>query len=603
MNKWIRWQGLFGFVVALMVLLLFFLLLIDHFIQDAIETTGSQITGARVELDGAELRFSPLGIRLGRLQIADPDHPLHNIIDIEQIDFNLDGNSLLRRKALINEMRVSGVKFNTTRTSSGTLNPQDNQQKNLTSAANADNAKLPDITIPDADEVLKREALSTTRLAEQVRAGIKSRQQDWDKIKKVLPAKTELVTYQTRLQKLRQTDTRDAGQLNNAIRELKRIKKELESDLEVVEASRQKIESDLTQLGRDLKAMQTSPDKDYKRLTEKYSVRTNTIGNISQLLFGEDAQRYTALAISWYKKLQPMLTQLDSGDVSSPQPVRHRGMNIRFREQQPAPDFFIKLARVTVQTAKGNFAGTINNISNAQYINAQAMTLYFSGQHLQDMGAIQLSGSFNHIKRGQIVDRLKLSMTDYPLNQHHLVDKPDMRIYLDKARCDIRLQAWRINNRLKADFSSHIHSIQYNNQATGNELAMMFLTSINKTRDFTIEAKLRGEMENYTTHVSSDLDDHLRTNMQRHIERRLADFRRQLQKKIHLQTRQPITDTEGRYKNLLSGIKNDIAIRKAWLTRDYNAAAADLKQLERQAKQKNPHELKSKLKDLVEKYK
>lgn len=603
MKKWIRWKGLIGFAIVTMALALFFLLFIDSIIKSGIEYAGTGMVGARVELNKAEFRFSPLGMQLQRLQVTNPDEPMRNIVDIRTISFNLDGLNLLRRKVLINEMRVDGVRLNTRRGRSGAIKKPKPAPEKPAGEDRESGFKLPDIAIPDADKILAREEIKTVKQAGAFKTDVKTSREKWDTIRDNMPGEKRIDEYNARLDKIKKTKIKDAGQLAAAIKELKQLQKDIKADINYVDSSRKQISGDLSNLSRDLKALKNSPQEEYNRLTNKYSASAAGIGNISHLLFGGEARKYTAMAMEWYKKLAPWLAYVDFSGEKAPAVERHKGVDVRFREYNPKPEFLIKLARVSVRTEKGDFSGRIMDITTEQDITRKPTTLRFAGDKMRAIGSVLVTGVFNHVNPAKAKDQLNFSMTNYELNKYRLIDKEDMSIYLDKAKSNVTLAARRENGNIQADFRSHIHSIQYNNKASGNELAMMFLSSINETRDFNIYGKLRGTLDDYSTQVSSDLDNRLKANMNKHINRRLADFRRQLKDEIQRKTRQPIQEAEGRYKDLESGVKNDIAIRKAKLTRQYNAAVEELKQKERAQKDKLKNKADKKLKDLLNKYK
>jgi|GEM_PF-871753 len=604
MKKWIRWKGLIGFAVAVVVLLLFFILFVDAIIKGSIEYTGSRIVGAKVELDDAEFRFSPLGMQLTRLQVTNPDQPLQNIVDIKTINFNLDGLNLLRRKVLINEMRVDGIRLNTARKKSGAVKQRPKQAKTVT--PQEDKGKgfdLPEISIPNVDKILAREEIKTIQQAESLKKNIKTSQQHWTNIRDNIPGEKRIDEHKNRLDKVKQINTKDIKQLAAAIKELKAIKKDIQADINSVDSSRKQISGGLGRLNKDLKDLKDSPKQEYDRIAGKYTTSTTGIGNISHLLFGNEAKKYTTMALGWYKKVEPWLAYVDFSGEKAPPAERRKGQSIRFREYQPSPDFLIKTVHASVEIQQGKFTGKIRDITSEQNITRKPTTLRFTGNKMQGIGSILLTGTFNHINPARAKDQLTFNMSNYQLDKYHLINQKDMSIYLDKAKSDVKLVAQRENDKIKADFKSHVHSIKYNNRASGNELAMMFLSSINKTRDFNIYGKLRGTLDDYSTQVSSDLDNRLKANMKQHMNRRLAGFRKQLQDKIHLKTRQPIHEAEGKLKDHQSGIKNDIAMRKAKLTQQYNTAKEELKQKERQQKAKSKAKVEKKLKGLMDKFK
>ena len=602
MKKWLRWKGLIGFGVTVLVLVLFFILFIDSIIKNSIEYAGSRMAGAKVELDQAEFRFSPLGMNLKRLQVTNPDIPMQNIVDIRQISFNMDSLNILRRKVLINDMRVDGVRFNTQRISSGALKKKPQAAPKQPEQDKESSFALPKVAIPNVDEVMQREKIKTIDLADNFKDNTQSSQDKWKKIVNDMPGEKRLAEYKARLEKIKQTNTKDAKALIEALEDLKRLKKDIQADINYIDSSQKQISGDLSQLNTDLKALKNSPEEEYKRLTNKYSVSAAGVGNISQLLFGQEAKKYTEMAMGWYKKIEPYMAYVDFSGGKEAKVERHKGLDIRFKEYHPLPDFLIKVAHTSVETEKGSFTGKIMDISGEQDITRKPTTLRFTGDKMQGIGSVSLTGSFNHINPAKVRDQLNFSMTNYRLNKYRLIDQENMTIYLHEAKSDVKLTALRVNDKIQADFKSHIHSIKYNNQASGNELAMMFLSSINKTRDFSIYGKLHGTFDNYSTSVSSDLDNRLKANMNEHMNRRLAGFRKQLKEKIYLKTRQPLQDAEQKYKDLNSMVKNDVAIRKAKLTQQYTSVVDEEKRKQREKKARAKSKVEDKLKGLLKKF-
>ena len=108
MKMWIRWQGLAVFLGVVIIFSLFWFLLIDGLVERMIEKSGTKAVGAKVELDKADLSIFPAGLKLIRLQIANPDKPMTNAVEIGQINLSLETLNLLRRKIIIKEMTADG---------------------------------------------------------------------------------------------------------------------------------------------------------------------------------------------------------------------------------------------------------------------------------------------------------------------------------------------------------------------------------------------------------------------------------------------------------------------------------------------------------------
>jgi hypothetical protein len=121
MKKWIRWKGLIFFFCFAVLFSLIWFVFAPIFVERMIEKYGTDIVGAKVELDDADLTLSPLGFVLKHLQITNPDEPMTNAVEIADIGFSLDGLNLLRRKVIIDEMNLDQAQINTPREKSGAI--------------------------------------------------------------------------------------------------------------------------------------------------------------------------------------------------------------------------------------------------------------------------------------------------------------------------------------------------------------------------------------------------------------------------------------------------------------------------------------------------
>ena len=119
MAKWIRWWGIGVFVVVAAILGCVWVFLVDGWVKNLIEEVGTESVGAKVELDGADLSLFPAGLMLTRVQVTNPKAPMTNAVEIAKVVMVLDGLNLLRRKVIVEEMALEGIRFATPRATSG----------------------------------------------------------------------------------------------------------------------------------------------------------------------------------------------------------------------------------------------------------------------------------------------------------------------------------------------------------------------------------------------------------------------------------------------------------------------------------------------------
>lgn len=595
MKKWIRWKGLIPFVVIVTTVAVFFIFFIDTFIKWSIESTGTKVVGAKVELGSADFSFSPLGVRLKSLQVTNPDKPMENIIDIGDIRFNMNGELLLLRKLIIKEMVVDNIQLNTERKTSGAIKVEKKPKTETASSSATQGFSIPGVAKPDIDKILSRETLKTPALAKEFEANLDKSKQQWSNISKQLPDQKRLDSHEQRFNKIKNTNTKDITQIAIALKELKTLKQDINSDINQIDQTKKQVSTDFKQLNSQLKALKNSPSEEYHRLLNKYSLTETGVGNISHLVFGDKAKEITRIAIDWYKKLEPYLEHINLEDEEEAKQQRSKGINVRFHEKNPTPDFLIKTIRATVNLPQGAFKGTILDVASEQQITGKPTTLKFSGTEMANGMSLLLTGSFNRMKTIP-VDTLNFKMRNYQLDNHKLVDSNDMRIVLKKARSDTIVIAGREGKQLRANGTVHVHSIAYNNTASGNDMARLFLGAINKTRDFKINGKISGTLDDYSTRISSDIDDRIKGNMKAQFKQETAKFKQELKTKLEKSVKAPIEQAEKKYNGFKQSVEKDIADKKQQLDRKIAAIHNKINDFKSRSKSKN-NELKNKAKD------
>jgi uncharacterized protein (TIGR03545 family) len=82
------------------------------------------IFGAKVEIDDLKTSFTKVSLSMDGLRCADRNDYFKNLIDVDHITFDAKFTPILRKKLVIDEMTVSGLKWGTARKTSGQLPPK-----------------------------------------------------------------------------------------------------------------------------------------------------------------------------------------------------------------------------------------------------------------------------------------------------------------------------------------------------------------------------------------------------------------------------------------------------------------------------------------------
>ncbi len=432
MKKWIRWWGLISFFAIAALVTVFWLFFVDRVVRSVVKRTGTAIVGAEVDVARARLGLSPLGISLSGIQVTDPKNPSFNSVEIGRIAFSLDGQNLLRRKVIIQEMSAEGLRFGTARKKPGRVATP----KEKTPAEKKPSAfTLPSFDLPDVKKILATETFGSVKLIDDTKANLQKTSESWQKRVSELPNKAAIDAYRSRLDKLKVSSISSLKDLVGAAGEAKKIKDDINHDLDQVKKSRAALNADLSS-AKDLVAKaEQSPLDDVRRIRDKYSISPTGLQNMSRALFGDKVASWFDTGLHWYGRIAPLVSGSadKKGNIKVAKPVRGKGVDVKFPERNPLPDFLIRTVRASLQPDAGSFSGTVKNITPDQDIINAPLTFQFDGSGMKDVRAISLSGALDHTHPAATSDTIRIQASGYRASDMVLSSSKELRSRSRKA--------------------------------------------------------------------------------------------------------------------------------------------------------------------------
>ena len=551
---WRIW-GLLAFVIVFILITVTGYFLADTLIENAIEAAGTKAAGAKVELLSADLTFAPLGLTLTGLKIADSDKPMTNIMQVDRIAFLIDGGMILRRKLIIQDMAVEGMAFGTKRSTSGAINgsPAKDRPSSQGKKKKPEHpAEDPLLTLdtPDIDEILKQEELTTLRLANELEQEIGSSRSDWESRYRGLPDKKALKSYETRIKKATKGSV-SASNIKERAKKLKAISDDMDQDMDNVKKAADALKKDMDELKKKLKRLKAAPGEDVDRLANKYSLTPEGLGNLSRHFFGGKILAWVEMARSYYEKAEPHIEQYQRRQGEKPEHERSKGINVRFKEHDPQPDFLIERTAALVRLSYGNVGGEIRHITNAQHITGIPTTFGFESDALTGMDSMTFTGTLDHRLSGKGRDDFQFEATGLDISNTALSSSGSFPVSMENAAMDINvdtvISGGKITSMIKAGFSSVTIS------AGGTDSGMIadtLASALEGVTDFSLTAKLTGELGTPEMELSSDLDEVLRKAAGRAVEQQAREFRKKLEAEVRARTGADISRIEGQIGSL-----------------------------------------------------
>lgn len=540
----IRWPGLIAFVAAVGIGLAIWFLVVDRLVERAIEAAGTKVIGAKVELDKADVSLIPLAVELRRLQVTNPEEPMRNAVEITRMAFGMEALQLLRRKVIIDEMAVDGMRFNTERQTSGAIVRREGRLEEPPQDTGAF-FDMPSLDLPSAKDILAQEDLESLELVEDVRAEIQAGRERWKQRVAEVSDQAKLDEYRRRAEEIRKSAKGGAEALLGNVGEAVQLRKDVMAELDQVKGARQELTNDIDALKRRVDEVAAAQQADLQRLKEKYSLSAGGMANVAAALFGGHIGSWAKTGASWYERLRPMFASAGKrGGPEQVKPLRGKGVDVKFRERQPLPDFLIRAARVTAEIPAGTLKGEVLRITPDQDILGSPTTFEFAGDQLRQLRSVALRGEINRVQPDRPRDTVTLDAKGYAIQRAVLSVNPKWPVVLDGANADVDVKAVVAGGALDATIESALAGVKFSSgdHKPEGRVAEAIASALADVRAFHLAATVTGTTQHPEVKMTSDLDTVLNNAVGKMVSEQTARLESDLKAAIAERVNGPLED-------------------------------------------------------------
>jgi len=321
----------------------------------------------------------------------------------------MDGMELLAMRIIVDELNVEGVRFGTDREVSGAIAGAPPP------AESASSLELPSLEIPDVKEILANEDLESLKLIEELEAEIGSLSSQWKQRIEGLPDEETFARYQEKIEDLAKGDPL------TAVSRIEELRKDVKRDVRAIEKAGKDLEGELAGLNEKLAAAKKAPLADLERIRERYALSPQGAANLTASLLGDPIGQIVEQAIGWSERLQEMVAGEEGAQTA---------------EEGATPDFLVRVARVSVELARGQILGTVNDITANQPLFGQPTTLAFAADAVPGLEELRLDGVLDRVDPDQPADSLDLVVRGYDAAGLSLSEDPSYPISITSGKAD-----------------------------------------------------------------------------------------------------------------------------------------------------------------------
>lgn len=590
MFKWIRWWGLGVFVAVVAGMTAFFMLAASPLIKSAIESLGSKAAGAKVEVQSVSVSFNPLGVELRGFTVANADKPMENLVEFERAVADLELGPLFLSKAIIKDLSIDKLQFNTPRTESGAL-----EKAKTADGASGTAPKKPTSPVleqlPSADELLAREPLKTEAAGKAFQDTYKTRKAELDAAFEDVPTEEELKQYEADVKAIVSGDLTSLEDFKQRKARLEELRKRFKEDRKAVENARDVIGVTRTEVGERLRDLRDAPKQDLAMLKEKYQLDARGAANLSNLLFGPEVGEWAHEALYWYEKIKPYLASGEGAEEATAEeiePERLKGRYVHFPTANPWPEFLIRRTGISAITPEGNLAIEGRDLTHQQAVLGRPAQIDIDGQELNQVDAMTVNLTLDH-RQAPGRDTATVDVKNWRVNSANLGVGGTQ---LNKAMAQLQGMAQVTGDQLLSKMDAQLGQAEFTGE--GQTLfAKELLNALRSIDQFTVEAKANGDLISPEVKLGSDLDARLSAAFSRRLRQQQDQLEANLQDKLNGR----IDKYAGSYASEVKALNTMDASLTDRFTKLEELAGAKLEDYAAQQKRKAEEQAKAKLEE------
>ena len=571
----VRWRAVRPLAICGALGLGAWILFADRVAKHAVESVGTTLIGASVEIRRLHLDLPHGRVEVRGLTVASPFAALQNLLEADELVADVDPLPLLEKKVVIDRLAAKGLRFGTPRQTDGrTVGQSDGVRGQVERWTAQLHVPVLQFATGKIDvSQLDLSTLSTPAAAQSLAAQVDSVRTAWNGGLQGLgvAATVDSAKQMTdRLRGAKPTDLRLLGDARRTLDQVKRTRAGLAGLERGVHAG-----TELLQAG--VAGLAAARQRDYATARALLRLPTLDAPQIGAALFGSEATERFRRALYWAELgRRYMPPGLRPSATPGPQRTRRAGVTARFPRERAYPAFLLRAAELSFELGGGGgaprtYAAHLAGLTSDPTLYGRATTLEASAP------GVRAAALVDHV-RPTPRDTAAASVSGVTLSGFAL---PSLPIRLEPGQGTVSLSLALVGDSVQARWSMRSERVHWvRDSATArSQLGDIVWRVVSGVSTVDVSASLGGTLARPRLAVGSNLDGVLAQRIRALAGEASAGAERQLRARVDSLVERQAAPVRAQVATLTTEVTQRLSGQQALLDQAQRALEQRLREL------------------------
>lgn len=578
--KVFRWRAIGPLLILFVIACVLWWLFADGIARRESQRVGTQMLGAKVEIQDLHLDLKNGDVSIRGLTIASPHEAFKNLLQADEIIADLDMVPLTEKKIVIDRIVANGLRFGTPRQTDGRVAAKSGEGiagRVLAETRDwANQFQIPLLQLATGKisiDSLDPRRLSTIPAATALGERADSSRRAWQAAFDTLHLGPALDSASATLEKLKRARATDLSTLNEARQALDRLKRARDR----VTTLDRNVTQGVSNLKSGLAGLDSARRRDYAFARSLLKLPSLDAPAVGAALFAPGAIKPFERVLYWAqlarRYMPPGLLPRATTGTSR---VRRAGEDIRFPKERALPRFLLRNAELSFLLHPNSdqpqrYAGTLSGLTSDPAVYGRPTNFGATGPQLV------AGGLLNHL-HGVPVDTAGATVGGIRFPAFQV---PGVPVRLDPGAAVTQLGFNLNGDTIHARFAIRSTNVRWARDSgfANSTIGDLIWRAVSGISNLDVEARLSGELHHPDLAVRSNLDQAIASRLTAVLGEEVAAAERQIRQRVDSLVNDKVGPVRARVNEIQTQAQAQVAQQRARLD--------DLqKQLEQQLRQR-----------------